>query len=331
MGILRINIVLISIGLIIIMIACKRTEKIVDKNYNGLPISNPYDEISYDDSLINSISLDPYSIVGLHKNIFQTKCAQPACHDGAFDPDFRTVQSTYNTLVFQQVTKQLEPWDYRVVPVDTAMSWLWQRINHEVIVSSGDTSQGRMPLYSPKLEQNELNSVAKWIMDGAPDVFGQIPHLPDLQPSFFGIYAEANGIRVDTARVNNILFYPFEVSQGLNLEIWFGLYDTDANGDFLGAADFSYNKVKLATRPSYMPNAIEQSLNVSTIPNWKPSLYGGNLPYYHSISLNTSSYNVGDIIYMQVIVNDNDNVENVTIPGLGAQTYLQTYFSFVVI
>ena len=109
------------------------------------------------------------------------------------------------------------------------------------------------------------------------------------------------------------------------------MYDTDANGDFLGAADFSYNKVKLATRPSYMPNAIEQSLNVSTIPNWKPSLYGNNLPYYHSISLNTSSYNVGDIIYMQVIVNDNDNVENVTIPGLGAQTYLQTYFSFVVI
>ena len=41
--------------------------------------------------------------------------------------------------------------------------------------------------------------------------------------------------------------------------------------------------------------------------------------------------NVGDIIYMQVIVNDNDHVENVTIPGLGAQTYLQTYFSFVVI
>jgi hypothetical protein len=52
---------------------------------------------------------DPYSITGLHKNIFSAKCSMPGCHDGNFEPDFRTIQSSYSTLVYQTVNKTVLP------------------------------------------------------------------------------------------------------------------------------------------------------------------------------------------------------------------------------
>jgi len=330
MKINKINIALLVILSLIIFFACKKTENIIERNYTGLPTSNPYDEIDYDDSLIQSITLDSFSIAGLHSYIFEVKCAEPACHDGSFDPDFRSIQSTYNTLVYQEVTKKLNPWEFRVVPGDTAGSWFWQRINHELIVRDGDTSQGRMPLYSPKLNSGELNNIKKWILDGSPDLFGQIPSLPNLQPSFFGIYAEANGLRLDTNRMGDVSLLPFIVPQSTNINIWFGLFDTDENGDFLGGGDFSYNKIKFATRPTFISSSQEQSLTLDPSPSWFPSLYGIILPYYHHITVNTSNYNVGDIIYMQLYVNDNQHIENIEIPGLGSQTYLLTYFAFTV-
>ena len=326
----KLHIAIIFIVITFVFIACKKTENIIEKNYTGLPMSNPYDEIIYDDSLVESISLDSFSIAGLHTYIFESKCAEPACHDGSFDPDFRNIQSTYNTLVYQEVTKKLTPWEYRVVPGDTASSWFWQRINHELIVSGGDTSQGRMPLYSPKLSNGELNNIKKWILDGAADLFGQTPSLPDLQPSFFGLYAESNGVRLDTNRMDNVAFLPFIVPQNTSVDIWFGLYDTDDNGDFIGAGNFSYNKIKLATRPTLISSSPEQNLSVDAIPSWFPSIYGVNLPYYHHFTVNTADYNVGDIIYMQLYVNDNQHTNNIEIPGIGAQTYFLTYFSFTV-
>ncbi|HIF14117.1 MAG TPA: hypothetical protein EYQ86_01765, partial [Bacteroidetes bacterium] len=112
----KINITLLLILSLIVFFACNKTEKIIERNYTGLPTSNPYDEIEYDDSLIQSITLDSFSIAGLHSYIFEVKCADPACHDGSFDPDFRSIQSTYNTLVYQEVIKKLNPWEFRVVP-----------------------------------------------------------------------------------------------------------------------------------------------------------------------------------------------------------------------
>ncbi|MEM6347295.1 MAG: hypothetical protein AAF927_25620, partial [Bacteroidota bacterium] len=65
------------------------------------PPPNPFDEIVYPEPPAPLPEPDSSSIVGLHKFIFSQSCAVPGCHDGAFEPDFRTVQSTYSTLVFQ--------------------------------------------------------------------------------------------------------------------------------------------------------------------------------------------------------------------------------------
>ena len=79
--------------------ACK------DKEEDPVPPENPYNKVNYGDTTAAANNVDPNTIVGLHKNIFSVKCANPSCHDGTFEPDFRTIQSSYNSLVWNTVIK----------------------------------------------------------------------------------------------------------------------------------------------------------------------------------------------------------------------------------
>ena len=67
--------------------------------------ANPYDSVDYSTNTNADPNPDPNSIQGLYKNIFQPRCANPGCHDGTFEPDYRTVQSTYTTLVYKTPIK----------------------------------------------------------------------------------------------------------------------------------------------------------------------------------------------------------------------------------
>ena len=42
----------------------------------------------------DTVNIDANSIVGLHQNIFKPTCANAGCHDGTFEPDFRTIESS---------------------------------------------------------------------------------------------------------------------------------------------------------------------------------------------------------------------------------------------
>ena len=80
---------------------------------------NPYDAQDLpEDNTVQGEGLNPASIEGLHANIFGKTCANSGCHDGNFEPDFRTIESTYNTLVFQPIIKNdlQGTYEYRVVP-----------------------------------------------------------------------------------------------------------------------------------------------------------------------------------------------------------------------
>src|SRR5690606_21384986 len=96
-------------------------------------------------------TLNPTSFAGLHKKIFSTKCAMPLCHDGTFEPDFRTIESAYNTLVYHPVVKNNvnNDFTYRVVPHDPDNSWLMERL------ITDDPGLGRMPIYAEPLSQTE--------------------------------------------------------------------------------------------------------------------------------------------------------------------------------
>ena len=142
---------------------------------------NPYDDVDTgptDDNDDPLPSLDPNSIQGIHQNVFLPTCANSGCHDGTFEPDFRTVESTYATLVNHPVIKNDGGSTYaaRVVPYDADGSMLWRRLNEDLPASSGI-----MPLevdvgsdwYSKKTEY--LNNIKTWINNGARDQFGNTP------------------------------------------------------------------------------------------------------------------------------------------------------------
>src|ERR1041385_2337820 len=141
--------------------------------------ANPYDSINYNTDTTTEQNPDPYSITGLHKNIFNVKCNVPGCHDGTFEPDFRSVQSAYSTLVYQQVNKVtvngVDSFTYRVIPFDVTHSFIHERIT--------TTTSDYMPSNGNRLSAAEINQIDTWIANGAKDMNGNTPTPPNNLPT----------------------------------------------------------------------------------------------------------------------------------------------------
>ena len=89
-------IVLISIVSVVLAYSCKKEVVRIEPDTG---FEDPYSDVDYGNNP-DLIPIDTSSYLGLHKLIFSTKCAVPACHDGAFEPDFRSVQGSYDQLVY---------------------------------------------------------------------------------------------------------------------------------------------------------------------------------------------------------------------------------------
>lgn len=149
-----------------LLIACSEEDSFVNP-YDLIEEENPQDT--------TQIDLDPTSLAGLHANIFGKTCANSGCHDGTFEPDFRTIQSTYGTLVNHPIIKN-DPqgsFSMRVVPGDVAASVLIARLEYDI-----DGNSGVMPLVidpgSDWLEKKEeyIQNIKDWIAAGAKDALG---------------------------------------------------------------------------------------------------------------------------------------------------------------
>ncbi|MEC7863457.1 MAG: hypothetical protein VX762_01175 [Bacteroidota bacterium] len=155
---------------------------------------NPYDGIEYGQTTAVIDTLSATSFVKIHRDILLPSCSDivVGCHDGTFPPDFRTVESAYNTLVYTKVIKnnEDETFTYRVVPGDTANSVLHERLTNCCFVNTND----RMPQNNigSSLPQEDLDNIANWILEGARDISGNAPAtLIDTPPWVFW-YVVAN-------------------------------------------------------------------------------------------------------------------------------------------
>ena len=339
----------ISVIIILMVFACKKKE-VITRNYQNKP-GNPYDSIDYGNNNPAPVEIDSNTILGIHTYIFQPRCAQPACHDGAFEPDFRTVQSAYNTLVYQQVYKNSNDSDftYRVLPGDTAASWLHERI------TTNDPVLGRMPLYDKPLTPSELKSIEDWILDGAKDIFGNNPALPNTQGTCVGYLVfdtDSSGPRLDTIR--DFIALPFKVPENTDLNMWFTILDADEDGN--GDPDlpikvpgvsngntFGQCKIRMALKPTnfdkgpaFYKEYSLTSLNITNSWLFGPGSFVAPAPgtgfYFHNIDIPTNDYKKGDIVYFRLIIDDNDgHSEPVVFPNIGSPYYLQSMFAFEII
>jgi hypothetical protein len=276
---------------------------------------NPYSSIDYGTGNNGNPDPDPNTIQGLHKNIFSVRCANPSCHDGSFEPDYRTVQSTYSTLIYQPVNKNTQSGDfkYRVIPYDTAKSWLHYRLLTQ------DSVLGRMPLYSTPLTDKEMGWVKTWIMQGAKDINGNVPVLPAMPnqpPKIEGYNAyNSNNVRIDTMRVGGLPFNPFIAPKNDNIKIFFRISD-----DSTAVKDLQINIVKASLNIDNFSAAKSYNAAYAQI---------GNLKYWW-VDIPTSDFNPGETVYLRYYVGDGNPFNNIEFPTNTTFRYFKTSYAFYI-
>ena len=305
--------IILSFGMIFLWDSCKK---------DPVPPANPYDDIDYGGSGTPSDSVDANSIVGLHRNIFSVNCAVPGCHDGAFEPDFRTVESSWTTLVYHPVTKNSADtaFTYRVLPGDTAMSILHERITNCCFININD----RMPQdnIGVPLPDADIAAIAAWIMNGAPDWNGDLPVFPNTPPAI-DYYIAVDSLMLNpieysiyTNRVDSIPYLSFYIDSGSDFFFIPGIED-----DSTAYIDLTGNIMRF----SYLANDFSApALEVNaTYVN-----FGGTSPLWY-VEVPTAGFLMDTIIYMRYYVGDGDNPE-IEMPSAEHDPLYFSFWSFIV-
>ncbi len=305
----------VLVVLAILFDSCKKEEPVPD---------NPYDKVEYVTPPSPVDTLDPKSFVAIHKNILFPKCGTLGCHDGNFEPDFRTIQSSYATLVYHPVIKNNadSAFVHRVVPYDTAMSVLHERITNCCFVNQDD----RMPQdnIGVPLPSEDISNIEQWILGGARDMFGQLPTYPNQKPNvifyiavstdFTTIYSDVNN------RIDSVFYNPFIMPPNTSMYLAFVVED-----DSTAVADLQVNKVRM----SYDPNDFSTSA-----PGYREytatysNLGGGNEG--HLALVNTGDFATDQVVYMRYYVNDGDHTENVEFPIDESLDPYKTFYAFYI-
>lgn len=303
----KITIIISSVLFLTLLVfnACKKKEN---------PPANPYDSVDYSSNHPGETSLDPNTIQGIHKNILSVKCANPGCHDGHFEPDFRTIQSSYSTMVWNKVIKNdtAASFKYRVYPGDHQKSWL-----HERLVTNNQTL-GRMPLYANPLSGSELQNIITWIDNGAKDMFGNSPKFPNNEPQVSGYIAlnSTYNQRFDTVRDGGVYYNSFLVQSGQLMYVVVGVSD-----DSTAIGNLIHNKIKLSTNENNFSSPLATY-------NGTPLTLSGTT--YWMFSINTSGLPQNQILYMRYYTNDGSHTNDTQFPTDNLQHEYKTYWSFKV-
>jgi hypothetical protein len=248
----------------------------------------------------------------------------PGCHDGTFEPDFRTIQSTYSTLVYQRVNKtvlidSLRFFNYRVIPFDTTYSFIHERIT--------TTSDEYMPSNGTRLSQTEIHQINTWIMNGAKDINGNIPSPPNNLPvllvdspyfyfwafdslTFFPFYANP----INSNRLAGVPFNPFIINANRNMTIFFWLKD-----DSTAINNLQVNQCKL----SLLENDFSAAQTVS-------ASFVNYLTYNFWMVTFPVTWSVGTKVYFRYYVKDPDHPDIVEFPRSEINYYYKSFFSFIV-
>ncbi|MCB9235432.1 MAG: hypothetical protein H6581_27500 [Bacteroidia bacterium] len=281
-------------------------------NDDVLPPVNPYDSVDYGNPNDTVVPPDPNSIVGIHQNIFKIRCNNPGCHDGTFEPDFRTVQSTWTTLVYHKLVKNdaQDSYDFRVVPYDTSSSMLIRRLTRD------DAQLQRMPATGAYLTAGEFQNIVNWINSGARDMFGETGQLPNNEPTYLGyLVLDPNFARIDTHRVDGIFYNPFIAPKNTQLSFAFLVED-----DSTSVQNMQFNKVKFSTSMNDFSSAQTFQavfLNLGGYQVW--------VAY-----VNTSSFTPGSTYFFRYYFNDGDHASNTEFPRTDHNDGYKTYHAMYV-
>lgn len=275
-------------------------------------------------------AVDSSSFLGLHTYVFAPSCAVPGCHDGSFEPDFRTVESAYRTLVYHPVEKN-DPensFTFRVVPGDRSASWLWER------VTTDDAVLGRMPLYDT-LTPGELAAIRRWIDNGAPDVYGNQPLAPDYRPAGYGfvvLNAADTGIVYNDDRPDP--FAPIPLPRDTWVTFWLAMFDFGLSGEPHWTEVIGNPRVRVSDHPYAFDGAAEYAMATVSAGQsyWAPPYFfdAGSIPYRYRVDVHTGDFPPGRVHFVRFSGEDGEQPQPTVWPDDGTPVYILNKMSFVV-
>lgn len=288
---------------------------------------NPFDDpdVQPPDETVDQFSFDPNTFEGIHNNVFLATCANSGCHDGTFEPDFRSIEAAYNTLVYAPVIKN-DPqgsFTYRVQPGDAAASTLYHRLLEDI-----DGQSGIMPLainpdsdWSTK-KNDYIANIRTWIEAGAPDVTGNFPIAGNQLPQLSGVIGYAGGNTVELDREPGL--GPIKVPAGTtDLEMWFAISDAETS-----TPNITHNKAKISAAINDFGGV--PTFDMDIMPSFSTLGYlGEQVDYYHRLQLDVSSYATGTVLFVRLYVQD-DGPTITEIPTAGSANYIKEYVAIVI-
>ncbi len=301
---------------------CKKAEN------EDVVTTNPFDDPSLQppDSIPDTSSLEVGSFEYLHAFIFKPTCANSGCHDGNFDPDFRTIYSSYNTMVLQTVI-QNDPqmtYTYRVEPGNAEKSLLHARLTTFLPETSGI-----MPLtVEPESDwedkkQEYIQYIIDWINDGAKDPFGNTPSNSSLYPQVSGIKVFHSGTTSNPLSTVEGSGNPIGIPNS-SIDVWLAFTD-----DKTPSASLSVNELYVSTDVYDFANADKKILTIET-PITEKDFFGNDVSYTHKTTLDFPTDTIGSYFFLRTKVNDEDHTEPVEIPNEGSSDILRGYFTLKV-
>ena len=302
---------------------------------------NPYDNPDLLPPLEDTTNYfsDSTNFAAIYKNVFVPHCANSGCHDGSFEPDFRTIESSYNTLVYQPVIKNNPDGNYqfRVKAGNIDESALYARLlSNSDGSATFDPNSQVMPLtadivYDPNQEhiwhsekEDHISNIKTWIEEGAKDMFGNPAVQPNSKPEMQGVVAFITGTSTALPRIGR---GTIQVPAGTqSLDIWFSVTD-----DNLLPYNLTYNKVKFSKNLFQFHLQEEISLNVVNTPILESGYYASNqVEYYHNITHDISDLVSGDEVFIKIYVKDDVN-EITEIPNNGSSYQYIKHFTFEIL
>ena len=286
---------------------------------------NPYAQVDYETPPAPVDTLNPISLAAIHRDILHPRCAVPGCHDGNFEPDFRTPQSSYSTLVYAPIIKNNadSTFDFRVVPYNKDMSVLHERITNCCFANQND----RMPQdnIGVPLEEASVQRISNWIMDGARDMMGNVGTYPNQAPNI-GYYLAIDQLGINFTifsgtenRVDQVFYNPFIMAANTNMVI-----GIDVQDDSTAVSQLQFNKLRMSYDPDdFSPSAPGYREYTTT---FFSSPFGPE--QFWIANVNTGQFQPGNVVYMRYYVSDGDAITEMPRDEMPLQ--YKTYWSFYI-
>lgn len=295
---------------------------------------NPYEDIVRPAPSQNPSAdqLPEGSFAWLHAKVFKPTCANSGCHDGTFEPEFRTIASSYNSLVNQPVIANdpANSFVHRVVPGNATQSWL-----HERMTTFVENTSGIMPLTTEPTSDWEANKatyiarITQWINDGAKDMFGNPapPAEANMPPQLFGLAVfPHNNTSSPYPRDENNPFGLGEILVPAGLvDVW--IFPVDDNA---GVNQFASCALKVSDDVSNFSNATEYTFGLSG-PIIAQDFGQSFNQFYYKTTIDLSGAPTGAVRYLRTYLNDGVQTNPTEIPNAGSEYFWLLVFSLKVV